>query len=93
MPQVTRDDLLYSQQPYSIKSVEGHTYLTKPSIVNADEVTAGDRVVILTLPDGKFYLDKTDSEDASVVERVTLSHIFFEGTLTMEDTDELHERG
>jgi hypothetical protein len=88
-----RDASVHKGQPYSIKSVEGHTYLTKHGVVNADEITAGDRVAILTLPGGQFYLNKTDAEDASVVERVTLSHIFFEGSITMEDTDELHEEG
>lgn len=80
-----RDTSVHKGQPYSIKSVEGHTYLTKREVVNADEITAGARVDILTLPGGNFYLNRTGDDDASVVERITLSHIFFEGIITMED--------
>ena len=69
---------------YGIKAVDGYTYLTKERVVNSDSVSVGDRVDILALPDGKFYLDKTVSENTIAIEKITLSHVFFEGVIVEE---------
>lgn len=86
-----RDELsqiLYGRPPgsYSL-SVEGTPALLRSTIVTQDELTAGDKVKMFALPDGKTFISKVDpdSEDAYTIGRVTPGHIYFDDDMIVEE--------
>jgi len=55
--------------------------------VTQDELTAGDKVKIFSLPDGKIFVSKVDSSllDAYTVGRITPAHIYFDDEITVKE--------
>ncbi len=70
---------MFGPETHAVPVVTGWSNLLLQSIVNAEELVAGDFVTVLTLPDGKFYLNKEHTKDAVLIAEVTLSHVLFSG--------------
>lgn len=83
---ISNEEYLFSTHKYVIKDITGFPHLLKRNVVNASDLTVGDKVQIVALTDGKFYLER-DTEGIKI-EQITLSHILFEG-VTLEETYEL----
>ena len=64
----------------------GWSNLLLTTVINSEDISAGDRVSVLTLPGGRFFLDKNETEDTVLVAEVTLSHMLFSG-LEVEEAD------
>ncbi len=75
---------MYGPETHAVPVVTGWSNLLLRSVVNAGELTAGDFVTVLTLPDGKFYLNKGDGPGSVEIAEITLSHVLFSG-LGVED--------
>jgi len=78
--------LLGRTQSYSL-SVEGTPALLRMDVVTQDEFTAGDKVELFALPDGRTFITKVDQgcEDAYTVGRVTPAHIYFDDEMTVQE--------
>ena len=79
--------VLYGRtQSYSL-SVQGTPALLRSEIVTQDELTAGDKVELFMLPDGKTFISKAEhnTKDVYTVGRVTLAHIYFDDEMTVQE--------
>lgn len=74
-------ELLLNQQTYSFQKLEGFIVLPHADVILEDEITAGDRVVAFSLPDGKYFLSKDPK--GLLIEKITKAYIFFETTGTI----------
>jgi len=56
-------------------------------VVTQDELSAGDKVKIFSLPDGKTFISKVDSssEGAYTVGRITPAHIYFDDDMAIKE--------
>jgi hypothetical protein len=83
-----RDELpgLLLGKTYSL-SVEGTPALLREEVVTQDEFTAGDKVELFALPDGRTFITKVDpnTEQAYTVGRVTPAHIYFDDEMTVQE--------
>jgi hypothetical protein len=82
-----RSQILYGRtQSYSL-SVEGTPAVLRSAIVTQEDFTAGDKVELFSLPDGRIFISKVDpnSKDAYTVGRVTPAHIYFDDEITVEE--------
>jgi len=79
-------EMLYGRPSYSL-SVEGVPALLREDVVTQDELTAGDKVKLFSLPDGKTFVSKVDSstQDAYTVGRITPAHIYFDDEMTVKE--------
>lgn len=77
---------LLSGKTYSL-SIEGTPALLREEVVTQDEFTAGDKVELFALPDGRTFITKVDpnTEQAYTVGRVTPAHIYFDDEMTVQE--------
>jgi len=84
-----RDELrgLLCERPSYSLSVEGTPALLHSDIVTQDELAVGDKVKLFSLPDGKTFISRVDSEseDAYTIGRVTTAHIYFDDEMTVKE--------
>ena len=75
-------------QSYSL-SVEGTPALLRSAVVTQDELVAGDRVELFSLPDGRTFISKVDPSSISIeaytVGRVPPAHIYFDDEMTVKE--------
>jgi len=79
--------ILYGRtQSYSLL-VEGTPALLRADVVTQDKLTAGDKVELFLLPDGRTFISKVDPniKDASMIGRVTPAHIYFDDEMTVQE--------
>ncbi len=69
-------ELLRNQQTYSFQKVSGFVALSHDKIVLEDSISVGERVDVLTLPDGKYFLSKDPR--GLLVKDITKAYVFFE---------------
>ena len=69
------------------RKVEGVPALLWKEAVTQDELSAGDKVKIFSLPDGKTFISKVDSssEGAYTVGRITPAHIYFDDDMAIKE--------
>ena len=86
MPKRNELSELLSGKTYSL-SIEGTPALLREEIVTQDEFTAGDKVELFALPDGRTFITKVDpnTEQAYTVGRVTPAHIYFDDEMTVQE--------
>ncbi len=77
---------MYGPGTHAAPIIVGKSNLLVRDVLNAEELSVGDSVIILTLPNNKFYLDKNDKASSVLIEEITLSHILFAG-LELEVAD------
>jgi len=79
-------EILYNSPSYSLK-IEGVPALLRKEVVTQDELSAGDKVKIFSLPDGKTFISKVDSssEDTYTVGRITPAHIYFDDDMSIKE--------
>jgi len=67
--------------------IEGTPALLRSAVVTQDAFTAGDKVELFALPDGRTFITKVDpnSEQAYTVGRVTPAHIYFDDEMTVQE--------
>lgn len=79
-------ETLDSQDTYSAPLIQGRSNIPLSNVINIEELSVGDSVTILTLPNGSFYLNKNNTAPAVLIGEITLSHVLFDG-LEVEVTD------
>jgi hypothetical protein len=72
-------EVMYGPETHAVPVIKGWSNLLRDNVLNSNELAVGDVVNVLTLPNSKFYLEKTDIEDAVLISEITLSHILFSG--------------
>jgi len=77
---------MFGPGTHGMPKLAGWSNLLLSSVINAEEISAGDRVSVLTLPNGQYFLAKNETDDTVLVAEVTLSHILFSG-LEVEEAD------
>lgn len=79
-------EALYNRDTYAAPVIRGRSNIPLRNVINKEELSVGDSVTILSLPNGSFYLNKNNSPSSVLIEKITLSHVLFEG-LEVEVTD------
>lgn len=71
---------------YSLR-VEGTPALLLKDLVLPDVLAVGDKVKLFSLPDGKYFVSKveSDSPDGLAIGRITAAHIYFDGEVTIQE--------
>jgi hypothetical protein len=83
---ISLQDALLSQETYGAPRIEGKSNLLIQNILNPEVVEVGEQVMLLALPNGKYYLEKSTQEGSVQIEMVTPSHVLFAG-LDVEEED------
>lgn len=85
-----RDELqeyLDNKTSYAFQKVEGLPTLLLRDIVCDEKLIAGDKIHIFYLPDGKYFISKSedDSKDAFTVGKITLAYLYLDDDIIVEE--------